>query len=100
MNLAEVTGGLAKRIASNGAIPGKLVIFDFGDDGVVAIDGRQEPATVSNDDGDGDCRVKLSLADFLDIVDGTENPQMAFMMGKLRVEGDMGIAMQLGKLLG
>ena len=100
MSLAEITSGLARRIAGNGAIPGKTVIFDFGADGIVSIDGRKEPATVSNDDGESDCRVKLSMADFLEIVDGTQNPQMAFMMGKLRVEGDMGIAMQLGRLLG
>lgn len=100
MNLAEITQGLGKRIAENGAIAGKVITFDFGDDGVVRIDGVANPAQVSNQDGDSDCRVKLSLADFLAILEGTQNPQMAFMMGKLRVEGDMGIAMQLGKLLG
>lgn len=100
MNLAEVTAGLRDRIARNGGIPGKNVIFDFGDDGLVRIDGSTDPAGVSNDDGESDCRVKLALADFLDIVAGTQNPQMAFMTGKLRIEGDMGIAMQLGALLG
>lgn len=100
MSLAEITEAVGKRIVANGAIAGKVVIFDFGEEGLVRIDGQQEPATVSNEDGESDCRVKLSMADFLDIADGTQNPQMAFMMGKLRVEGDMGIAMQLGRLLG
>ena len=100
MSLADITDGVGRRVAASGAIPGKIIIFDFGEDGLVRIDGRKDPATVSNEDGECDCRVRLSMADFLDIVDGTQNPQMAFMMGKLRVEGDMGLAMQLGRILG
>jgi putative sterol carrier protein len=32
-------------------------------------------------------------------MDGSQNAQMAFMMGKLKVEGDMGAAMQLAGAL-
>lgn len=100
MSLAEITAGMSERVAKNGGIAGKSVTFDFGDEGAVRIDGTTTPATVSNDNGDTDCRVKVSMADFIDIAAGKQNPQMAFMMGKLKVEGDMGIAMQLGKILG
>lgn len=100
MSLTEITAGMSERVAKNGGIAGKSVTFDFGDDGAVRIDGTTTPATVSNDNGDTDCRVKVSIADFTDIAAGKQNPQMAFMMGKLKVEGDMGIAMQLGKILG
>lgn len=100
MSLGEITSGVAEKVAENGGIAGKTVTFDFGDDGVVRIDGATSPATVDNDAGPADCRVKLSIEDFKDIVKGRTNPQMAFMSGKLKVEGDMGLAMQLGKLLG
>lgn len=100
MSLTEITQGMSERVSKNGGIPGKIVVFDFGGDGVVRIDGAANPATVSNDAGDADCRVKVSMADFADIAAGKQNAQMAFMMGKLKVEGDMGIAMQLGKILG
>ena len=100
MSLAEITQGMSERVAKNGGIAGKVVVFDFGDDGLVRIDGKSDPASVSNDAGDADCRVKVSVADFTDIASGKQNAQMAFMMGKLKVEGDMGIAMQLGKILG
>jgi putative sterol carrier protein len=100
MSLTEITQGMSERVAKNGGISGKVVTFDFGDDGCVRIDGKAEPAVVSNDNGDTDCRVKVSMADFTDIAAGKQNAQMAFMMGKLKVEGDMGIAMQLGKILG
>ncbi|TPE58529.1 SCP2 sterol-binding domain-containing protein [Sandaracinobacter neustonicus] len=100
MSLTEITQGMSDRVAKNGGIAGKVVTFDFGDDGAVRIDGTATPAVVDNDNGPADCRVKVSIADFTDIASGKQNPQMAFMMGKLKVEGDMGIAMQLGKILG
>jgi putative sterol carrier protein len=100
MSLAELTQGMAERVAKNGGLSGKVVTFDFGSDGCVRIDGTSDPATVDNDAGAADCRVKVSMSDFQDIAAGKQNAQMAFMMGKLKVEGDMGIAMQLGKILG
>jgi putative sterol carrier protein len=100
MSLTEITDGMRERVSKNGGIAGKKVVFDFGDDGAVCIDGAASPATVSNDGSAADCRIKVTLADFTDIAAGKQNAQMAFMMGKLKVEGDMGIAMQLGKILG
>jgi putative sterol carrier protein len=100
MSLEEITTGMRDRVASNGGIAGKVVTFDFGDDGAVRIDGAATPATVSNDNGPADCKVKVSMADFMEIASGKQNPQMAFMMGKLKVDGDMSIALQLGKILG
>ncbi len=45
------------------------------------------------------CTVNCSDADFLNIVNGKLNPQMAFMAGKLKVQGDMGLAMKLQQIL-
>jgi len=46
--------------------------------------------------------VTLTMAspDFLDLVNGKLNGQTAFMAGKLRIAGDMGLAMKLGALFG
>ncbi len=38
--------------------------------------------------------------DFVDIKSGKLNGQMAFMTGKLKIAGDMGLAMKLQKILG
>jgi predicted lipid carrier protein YhbT len=45
------------------------------------------------------CTVACTDADFLNIVNGKLNAQMAFMSGKLRIQGDMGLAMKLQQIL-
>ncbi|HYG65998.1 MAG TPA: SCP2 sterol-binding domain-containing protein [Anaeromyxobacteraceae bacterium] len=45
------------------------------------------------------CTVNATDLDFLNIVNGKLNPQMAFMSGKLKIQGDMGLAMKLQQIL-
>jgi hypothetical protein len=45
------------------------------------------------------CTVAATDQDFLNIVNGKLNPQMAFMSGKLKIQGDMGLAMKLQQIL-
>ena len=45
------------------------------------------------------CTVAATEQHFLDIVNGRLNPQMAFMSGKLKIQGDMGLAMKLQQIL-
>jgi len=46
------------------------------------------------------CTVTMADSDFLDMVSGKLNGQMAFLTGKLKVAGDMGLALKLGSFLG
>lgn len=55
---------------------------------------------VTEGDGEAKCTVEVSEADFNAILAKSLNPQMAFMSGKLKIKGDMGLAMKLGKVLG
>ncbi len=43
--------------------------------------------------------ITMAAADFLDLVDGKLDGTMAFMSGKLKVKGDMGLAMKLQSVL-
>ena len=38
--------------------------------------------------------ISMAAQDYLDMVAGKLNPQMAFMSGKLRMAGDMGLALR------
>lgn len=99
MSLDAITEQMKSRIGAGGNFK-KSVKFDFGDQGLVRIDDTVSPAVVSNEDGPVDCTVKVSMDDFIDIANGKQNAQMAFMMGKLKVDGDMSVALQLGSILG
>jgi putative sterol carrier protein len=90
MNYEDVV----QRFQSAGVtVPGKKVKFDFGEDGKIFLDGVAN--TVSKDDGPADTTLKLKLEDFLAMAEGRLDPTAAFMQGKLRIDGDMGVAMQL-----
>ena len=99
MSLEQITEQMRTRVSDSAGLK-KSVKFNFGSDGVVRIDDTTTPAVVDNQDLPVDCTVKVTMADFMEIASGKQNPQMAFMMGKLKVEGDMSVAMQLGTILG
>jgi len=42
--------------------------------------------------------ITMAASDYLDMVNGKLNPQMAFMSGKLKIAGDMGLAMKMAQL--
>lgn len=48
---------------------------------------------------DAKCSVTIKSDDLASILDKKLNPQMAFMTGKLKVKGDMGLALKLGTIL-
>lgn len=46
------------------------------------------------------CTIVMTGKDFVDMATGKLNGQMAFMTGKLKIKGDMSLAMKLGNVLG
>ena len=78
-------------------LPGKRVKLDFGDEGVVMLDGVGN--AVTEEDGEADTTIKVAWSDWQDMSDGKLDGMTAFMQGKLKVEGDMSNAMQLQGVL-
>ena len=48
---------------------------------------------------DRNCAVTMSLTDFNKLIDGKLDPVLAFTMGKLKVDGDMGKALEFANVL-
>ena len=78
-------------------LPGKRVKLDFGDTGIVMLDGNAQ--NVTEEDGPADTTIKVSWEDWQAMANGSLDGMTAFMQGKLRVEGDMSNAMQLQGVL-
>jgi putative sterol carrier protein len=94
MSIQDVAEKMRARVESSGF--DRSVKFDTGGDGVVVIDG----ASISTTDAPADCTITLALEDLEALVAGELNPTAAFMQGKLKVEGDMSVAMALSQLMG
>ena len=80
-------------------VPGKKVKIDFGgEQGALMLDGAAN--RVSEDaDGIADTTIRVSWDDWQQMASGQLDGMTAFMMGKLKVEGDMSNAMQLQGVL-
>jgi putative sterol carrier protein len=85
MSLDAIAAKIGERVAATGF--DRSVKFDLGDDGVIVIDGQNV------------CTITMSKDDFEALTSGELNPTMAYMQGKLKVAGDMTIAMQLSQVL-
>jgi len=94
MTKSEMAAALNEKSAW---LPGKRVKLDFGDEGVVMLDGAA--SRVTEEDGPADTTIKVAWADWEAMRDGKLDGMTAFMQGKLKVEGDMSAAMQLQGVL-
>lgn len=97
MSLESITEELKQRLTVNNF--GHTAKFVFDDDGIVHVDDTEKPATVSNEDKEAEVTLKCTMDTFQAMLDGTQDPNIAFMMGKLKVEGAMGLALKLNSLL-
>lgn len=93
MSLDAIAEQMRARVAGSGF--DRSVKFDLGSDGVIVVDGQN----VSTTDAPADCTIRMAKDDFEAMAAGELNPTAAFMQGKLKVEGDMSVAMQLSQLL-
>ena len=92
----RITDEKAKKINST-------YLFDIGgDDGGkwFADLTKSEPPYIEKKDGEAKCTITVPKPeDWVAIATGKMNPTSAFMQGKIKVKGDMSLAMKLQTLL-
>ncbi|MTB49699.1 SCP2 sterol-binding domain-containing protein [Lewinella sp. W8] len=98
MTLAEFTEK-TREAAKNAPNLGKSIKLQL-DEGVVHIDMTEDEAQVTNEDKEADTVVITSIDTLDKLRTGALNPMMAMMSGKVKIKGDMGLAMKLQSLLG
>ena len=98
MSLEKIIDGIKQRIGEDCGLRA-VVKFDFGDQGTVTLDATQIPNQVSESTTESDCTMVISIDDFMAMADGSLDGVSAFMTGRLKVQGDMGIAMKLAAVM-
>ncbi len=103
MTVKEFLMGLPAKVSPE-AIEGHNTVFHFdasGDENgqytLTIADGKA--AVVEGLEGEAKCTVKAKGSDLMDVVEGRQNPMMAFMMGKIKVD-NQGEMLKYAKILG
>ncbi|ASG22185.1 SCP2 sterol-binding domain-containing protein [Nitrospirillum viridazoti] len=87
--IESVVGKLKTAIAAKPA-PAKSLKIKIKDVGVVLANA----ATVEAQEGAADTVITVSRSDFENLASGKLNPQMAYLQGKIKIEGDPAAALQ------
>jgi putative sterol carrier protein len=74
--------------------------FDIDGAGSWRLEADGDRVIVSESDVPADCVIRTDERTFLRIVSGEQSPMGAYMTGKVRVKGDLGLALKLRGLFG
>jgi acyl-CoA dehydrogenase len=79
---------------------GNTLKFNFGEQNVMLNGTGDSNVVTTNDATEAQCTVDVAMEDLTAMLKGELNPMNAFMSGKIKVKGDMSVAMKLGSIMG
>jgi len=97
MTLEEAQNIIQKIADKNAGRFGGKANFKF-EEGTIHLDDTVSPTLIVNEERDAPFAIKVKADNFSKIISGDLNVMMAFMTGKLKIEGDKGAAMKLTSL--
>jgi predicted lipid carrier protein YhbT len=99
---AEIMGRIGEKIAGKNELKSSVgAVYKFaleGDGGATYLVDLKSDLKVTEGDGPAACTIRMTASDFVDLFEGRANGQALFFGGRLRVEGDMGLALKLQTL--
>jgi len=98
MDFQACTEALRAKVGESSGLNATLK-FDCGADGVVMIDGKSVPNTVSNTDGEADCTITITTENLAAMLKGELDPAAGFMTGRFKVGGDLSVALKLQRVV-
>lgn len=98
MSIDTIEAKLKTRLSDFATLRAK-VKFHLDEEDVIFINGGVIPAELSRRDEEADCTITISPDDMMKLMDGELNPTVAFTLGKLKVQGSMGLALKLASIL-
>lgn len=94
--MSDIIDGAVRKLAAKlGDSFDGVAKFTIDGEGSIMVDATG----VHPGDADADVTLGADADTFREMLDGDLNPTTAFMGGRLRIDGDMGLAMKLGAAL-
>jgi len=97
MELGEIMQEVQEKASTIDPL-GYVVQFIFEDEGTFCLNGKGENNQVTEGEASVDTTIKIKKKSFLNLLRGKLDPTIAFMSGRIKVDGSLGVALKLQQL--